>query len=366
MKFPEAFSLENGAEKLTEFDCIIDVRSPSEFNEDHIPGAINCPVLNDEERIVIGTMYKQVGSFEAKKLGASLVASNIAFHLKSLFQDKPKEWRPLVYCWRGGNRSGSMAHIFAKIGWPVAQLQGGYKTYRQLVNQELPILAEHLQWRVLCGPTGSGKSRLLQILKEQNEQVLDLEELAIHRGSVLGEIPFQKQPSQKLFESRIWSILRAIDKSRPVYVEAESKKVGNLRVPESIIDVIRLSKCIAIHLPTRERVKYLIQEYAHYAKQPELLSRQFDYLMSLHGKQTINRWKTLAQEGNIEELVECLLEKHYDPAYSKSINRNFLQHQHAIQVYQSGINQTDFEASVQTIIGSTYQPSASSTIRCPS
>jgi tRNA 2-selenouridine synthase len=118
---------------LDQYDEIIDVRSPAEFAEDHIPGAINCPVLDNEQRIVVGTMYKQVSAFEAKKIGAAMVAENIGRHLRANFLDRPKHWKPLIYCWRGGNRSGSMATVFRAIGWQAGQLQGGYKAYRSHV-----------------------------------------------------------------------------------------------------------------------------------------------------------------------------------------------------------------------------------------
>src|SRR5450830_1691705 len=143
MRYPEIISFDSIADHLSQFDCVIDVRSPSEFAEDHIPGAINCPVLDDEERKRVGTLYKQVNAFEAKKVGAAIVAHNIAKHIDAQFIDKPRDWKPLIYCWRGGNRSGAMAHILARIGWPAIQLDGGYGEYRRHVNTaltELPVL----------------------------------------------------------------------------------------------------------------------------------------------------------------------------------------------------------------------------------
>jgi tRNA 2-selenouridine synthase len=350
MKYPELANFPDLLPRLTEFESIIDVRSPSEFAEDHIPGAINCPVLNDQERILVGTMYKQVNAFEAKKIGAVLVAKNISSHIEKYFIDKPRDWKPLVYCWRGGNRSGSMAHILAKIGWPVVQLDGGYKNYRQHVNTALPVLAPNVKWQVICGTTGSGKSRLLQTLAALGEQVLDLEQLAEHRGSVLGHLPSQPQPSQKMFESRIWQNLSTADFSRTIYVESESKKVGNLRVPDGIIESMRASPCLALHLSLEQRVVLLMEDYAHFVRNPETLNTQLDCLSSLHGNEKVAAWKAMSTQGEMPRLVTELLHQHYDPAYLRSIDRNFTQMPSAKKLIQEGISQDDFMRSAKQII----------------
>ncbi|MFZ6644669.1 tRNA 2-selenouridine(34) synthase MnmH [Undibacterium sp. TJN25] len=349
MKYPEILGFKELLPRLANFDSIIDVRSPAEYAEDHIPGAINCPVLDDEQRVRVGTIYKQVNSFEAKKIGAALIAKNIAQHIETLFLDKPKDWTPLIYCWRGGNRSGAMALILARIGWPVAQLEGGYKNFRTHVNDVLPELAARFRWRVICGPTGSGKSRLLQTLAAQGAQVLDLEQLAAHRGSVLGSLPSQPQPSQKKFESGIWQTLRGFDAMQPVFVEAESKKVGKLRVPDAIMEAMRKSPCIALCLPTEQRVQLLMEDYAHFVQDTEDLNQQLDCLQALHGKEKIQGWKQLANNGLVHELVRELLEKHYDPAYLRSIHKNFIQSAHAVLLDQTGIANEDFLLSAKTL-----------------
>lgn len=325
MKYPVLLPFDSLLAGLDEYDAIIDVRSPSEFAEDHIPGAINCPVLSDAERIEVGTLDKQVDPFEARKLGACYAARHIAEHVTQYFQDKPREWKPLIYCWRGGNRSGSMAHVFARIGWPVAQLEGGYKNYRRAVISALQELPARYAYRVVCGPTGSGKSRLLQTLAAQGAQVLDLEHLARHKGSVLGGLPDAAQPSQKAFESAIWDHLRRFDAMRPVYVEAESKKVGNLRVPEELMQAMRSSPCVVLSLPASERIQLLMEEYEHFVIDPEDLAGKLDRLVSFYGHETIAGWKTLARTAQLKELTRLLLEHHYDPAYTRSIDRNFVQ-----------------------------------------
>jgi tRNA 2-selenouridine synthase len=352
MKYPEIISFDDALQQLDRFDTIIDARSPSEYELDHLPGAINAPVLDDEQRIRVGTMYKQIGSFEAKKLGAALVAKNIAAHLETLWLDKPREWRPLIYCWRGGNRSGSMAHILAKVGWPVAQLEGGYKAFRQHVNGELER-APALSFKVVCGTTGSGKSRLLEVLHAQGAQVLDLEQLAAHRGSVLGSLPSQPQPSQKAFESRIWEVLRRFDPARPVFVESESKKVGRLRVPAALMEAMRASDCIALTLSRANRVRLLMEDYEHFLVSPATLNEQLDHLAPLHGREKIARWHAMSDAGDMAPLVGELLADHYDPAYLRSIDRNFVKFGQAVPLALDDIDQAAFSAAALQLIAAT-------------
>ncbi|GAB3453004.1 tRNA 2-selenouridine(34) synthase MnmH [Massilia terrae] len=350
MKYPAVLNFDEILPQLDQFDTIIDARSESEFALDHLPGAINCPVLNDEERILVGTTYKQVNAFEAKKIGAPLVARNIAHHIETLWQDKPRDWKPLVYCWRGGNRSGSMAHILAKVGWPVVQLDGGYKAYRAYVAAALENPAP-VPFRVICGTTGSGKSRLLETLAGIGAQVLDLERLAAHRGSVLGNLPDEPQPSQKRFESLIWDTLRKFDMSKPVFVESESKKVGNLRVPDAVMAMMRSSPCVSLMLSRANRVRLLIEDYDHFMKDPALLNAQLDHLVQLHGREKIGAWHELANTGRMAELVDQLLVDHYDPAYLRSIDRNFLRFGDAQVLEMSDIGKDDFIKAAHTLHG---------------
>lgn len=325
--------------QLAEFDEIIDVRSPSEFVEDHIPGAVNYPVLNDEERARVGTIYKQVSPFDARKIGAAIIAHNIARHLQQSFIDRPRDWHPLVYCWRGGKRSGAMTHVLSQIGWHAEQLEGGYKTYRHAVRDALALLPQQFQWRVVCGLTGSGKSRLLQALRETGAQVLDLEQLTCHRGSVLGNMPATAQPSQKYFESLLLDTLKQFDAAKPVYVEAESKKIGNLRVPQTLIDAMWASACIRLQAGLASRVQLLLEEYAHFLDDTPTLHQKLDCLTGLHGKEVISHWKTLASQKQWQQLVEDLLVKHYDPAYTRSTLKHYTQHEQGLVLPTNSLNE---------------------------
>lgn len=304
------------------FDAVIDVRSESEFAQDHLPGAVNLPVLDDAERAEVGAIYVQVSAFDGRRRGAALVARNIARHLEGALAECPRGWRPLVYCWRGGERSGAMATILKRVGWPVKKLEGGYRAFRRVVIDDLAILPPRFDLRVICGPTGSGKSRLLQQLAAAGAQVLDLEALACHRGSVLGGLP-HPQPSQKAFETRLWQSLRGFDAALPVFVESESRKVGDLRVPDALIERMRAAPCIALDLPLPQRVRLLREEYLHYERDLASLFAQLDCLTALHGRERVRDWKRLAEAGDWDALVERLLVEHYDPAYRRSIERNF-------------------------------------------
>lgn len=323
------------------FDEVIDVRSPGEFFEDHIPGAINLPVLDDAERTRVGKLYKEVSSFEAKKVGAALVSRNIAHHLEGYFAAQPRSWRPLIYCWRGGSRSGSMSHVLQQVGFTAGQLEGGYKAYRRKVVADLKTLPTQLNFVVVSGPTGSGKSRLLQALAVQGGQVLDLEELAAHRGSLLGALPDQAQPNQKKFESAIWSSLRLFNGVRPIFVESESKKIGALRVPDALIDRMRESACLRLEVPLPSRITLLIEEYKHFFADPASLQVQLSHLTRLRGHETIQAWLAMVESQDWPGLVEDLLCTHYDPAYFKSLNKN----------YASGIQDTHYSLNDISLAG---------------
>ncbi|MCF8198837.1 MAG: tRNA 2-selenouridine(34) synthase MnmH [Sulfuritalea sp.] len=309
--------------QLAEFDAVIDARAPSEFAEDHLPGAIGMPVLNDEERARVGTLYKQVSAFEAKKVGAALVSKNVARHIEEHLLDKPKSWRPLVYCWRGGQRSGSFTHILREIGWDAHRVQGGYKSWRQHVIEQLQLLPPKFNFRVVTGATGSGKSRLLEALAAQGAQVLHLEELAAHKGSVLGNLPDQAQPAQKGFESQLLAALGALDPNQPVFVEAESRKIGRLQLPDAVLAAIRCAGGLRIEASLPARVEFLLRDYDYAVADPTWLIERLGHLKGLQSNETLERWSTMIAAGEFASLVEELLTLHYDPLYQRSQASNY-------------------------------------------
>ena len=310
-------------EDYRQFDEIIDVRTPAEFADDHIPGSINCPVLDNDQRIEVGTLYQQSSPFAAKKVGAAYVSENIARHLRERFSERPKTWRALIVCWRGGQRSGALTYVFRRIGWDAQQLAGGYKNYRKQVMEQLKLLPRRLTFEVLCGATGSGKSRVLQAAARLGEQVLDLEELACHKGSVLGVLPDAAQPSQRMFETQLLVALRTLDADRPVYVEAESRRIGSVQLPDALLETMRAGSCVNIEASFAARVEFLLRDYDYFVNAPDWLNTRLDVLRDLHSRETIARWQAHAIGGEWRELVSELLEVHYDPLYRRSQNRNF-------------------------------------------
>jgi tRNA 2-selenouridine synthase len=319
----QSISAADAIAQLDRFDTIIDARSESEYAEDRLPGAVNWPSLTDDERRIVGTEYKQVSPFDAKKRGAAWVARNIARHVEREVMDKPRDWKPLVYCWRGGKRSGSLALVLDQIGFRVQVLEGGYREFRRAVAAELEHLPLRLDYRVVCGRTGSGKSRLLQALAQSGAQVLDLEALANHRGSVLGLVPGHPQPGQKQFETRVWDAVRRFDATRPVWVESESRKIGELRVPEALIERMRASPCLHVELPLEARVRLLMEDYDFFVKDVPAFCARLDALRALRGNEVVDGWQAAARSGRIEDVVRDLLVRHYDPVYLQSMQRNF-------------------------------------------
>lgn len=298
------------------FDQIIDVRSPAEFALDHLPGAINLPVLSNEERATVGTIYVQESRFRARKIGAALVARNAAYHLENALVDKDGSYQPLVYCWRGGQRSGSFATILGQVGWRVQLLEGGYRSYRRLVSAALYDTEFPAPVVILAGNTGTAKTDLLWRLRDLGTQIIDLEGLAHHRGSLFGAMP-GGQPSQKTFEGALAAEIAALDTARPVVIEAESSRVGNINLPPHLWKAMRAAPRITVVAPLQERARYLTRVYTEIVADQDKLLETITKLSRLHSAEQIEQWCSFARDGAFTELATGLMEQHYDPRYSK-------------------------------------------------
>jgi len=348
-------AVSDAVEQLDQFDAVIDARSPAEFAEDHLPGALNWPVLDDDERRIVGTLYVQQGPLAARKVGGPLVARRIAGHIERELADKPREWRPLVYCWRGGQRSGTLAWFLWQVGFRSTQLAGGYRAFRGLVRKDLETLPARHHYTVLAGRTGSGKTRLLQALAAlpaQGAQVLDLEALAQHRGSILGGLPGQPQPSQKRFDTLLWQALRGFDAQREVFVESESQRIGRLRVPDALLLRMREhSRCLMVELPDDERVRLLLQDYAFFADDPAHFCRLLEGLIELRGRVLVQRWQAMAVAGQWAAVFGELMRDHYDPLYTRSLTRNFPHLAQAQSLPLQGVDATSMAQGAQMLLG---------------
>ena len=304
------------------FDDIIDVRSPIEFEEDHMPNSINLPVLNDLERKKVGMIYKNKNAFTAKKIGASLVSANIATHIKDSLLSKPGNWKVLIYCWRGGQRSKAFAIILSEVGWRTSQLAGGYKEYRNHVLEFIDTIGSKLKLILISGKTGSAKTKILQSIAQQGGQILDLEGLANHKGSLLGKIPNLKQPSQKFFESKLYYQLKQLDLKKEIFVEAESSKIGNIHIPKTIWAKMIISPRIEIKADVHLRSSFLVKDYEYMCENPELINPIIFGLRNRLNKKLIDSWKELIEQKKWAKLTTSFLENHYDPSYSSNTIKN--------------------------------------------
>jgi tRNA 2-selenouridine synthase len=307
---------------LGRFDAVIDVRSPAEFADDHLPGAVNLPVLEDDERAEVGTIYVQESRLKARRVGAALVARNIARHLEGALNEKSGAFMPLIYCWRGGQRSAAMASVLSQVGWRVAVLRWGYKTYRRWVTAALYGDEAPFRAVLLDGNTGSAKTDILGRVRDLGVQVIDLEGLAEHRGSLFGALPGQPQPSQKMFESRLARALAAIDPAEPVLLEAESSKIGDLMIPPAVWRAMLAAPRIEVTAPREARAKYLMEAYGEAARDPSVLDAILRRLPRHLGRKSLEAWRDLAAAKNFEGLAQALIEAHYDPAYERARRRD--------------------------------------------
>ena len=342
-----AFTLDAPPRALP-FDDVIDVRAPAEFAEDHLPGALNLPVLTDAERAEVGTIYTRESRFRARKVGAALVARNAARHIEGPLADRPGGWRPLVYCWRGGQRSGSFASILGQIGWRVEVLEGGYRSYRRQISAMLYDRPLPVRPVLIDGGTGHGKTRLLALLAARGAQVVDLEALANHRGSNFGARP-GGQPSQKMFESRLASALLAVDPDRPLYLEAESALIGGLRLPPALWAAMKTAPTVRLEAPIAARGRFLVAAYPDLVEGADRLAARIDALRPYQGRERVEAWHALARDGRFAELGEGLIEAHYDPAYARGRPPRPV----AATIHLPDLRDGDLEAAADRVIEAT-------------
>ncbi len=345
-----------GEIKALDFDEIIDVRSPAEFIEDYIPGALNLPVLSDSERAQVGTVYNTASPFEARRLGAGLVSANIACHLSGDLSGKDKDFRPLIYCWRGGERSTALATVLSAVGWQPHLLDGGYKAYRTFVRQSLVSVLEGAPpFRVIAGLTGSGKTWLLKQLDQLGVQVIDLEAIAGHRGSALGQEPCQNQPTQKRFENLLFERLSGLDLTKPIYVESESSRIGCLQIPDRLWSQMKAAPVIEISVPRQARTNYLLNTYPHFTDNSGLLLERLEPIRRLQSKELFAQWEDFITREDYVSFVDSILEHHYDPAYRRSRKKTYMQAQ--AELGMDGITTADLDGVARDIIK--LEPSAS-------
>jgi tRNA 2-selenouridine synthase len=318
---PAVHPRELGIDEFARYSLIIDARTPHEYEEDHLPGAVNLPVVDDAEFAEVGTTHV-ADPHAAYVIGAAYASGNLAGHIRNHISKYRPGDRLLVYCFRGGKRSRVWADTLRNIGFETDVLKGGWKAYRRWVMSSLGSLPARFEYRVLAGLTGCGKTRLLHALEREGNQVLDLEGLAAHRGSLLGAVPGEPQPSQKTFDSRLLDKLRAFDAARPVWVEAESKKVGNVQLPPALFDAMRRSRPFIVSAPIGERVRLLRDEYPNFVSHPEAMVEKLEPLKPSVGGEEVALWRTLAREGEVDRLFERVLIAHYDPSYRRSRERS--------------------------------------------
>lgn len=305
-----------------EYDLVIDARSQREFSEDHLPGAVNLPVVDNDEYAEVGTTHR-TDTHRAYLIGVSYALKNISHSIDELVARYPKDARMLVYCFRGGKRSKLWFDALSTVGYRVDRLPGGWKAYRAWVRDQLAQLPSRFSYHVLCGPTGCGKTRLLGALAEVGAQVLDLEGLASHRGSLIGEIPGVAQPTQKWFDSLLVDKLRRFQPSQPVWVESESKKIGAIQLPAELLQAMHAGRIFAISSSMSERVKLWREDYGHFERDLAAMMERLRHLRPLIGGEEFALWERLAAEGRAPELFQRLMEAHYDPAYARSIGKNY-------------------------------------------
>lgn len=299
-----------------EFKIILDVRSPAEFEKGHIPRAINFPLFNNEERAIIGTLFKQVGAEQAMLKGLDLIGPKMgtfAVKAKEIIKDKSC----LIHCWRGGKRSSSMSWLLNNFNLKTSVLKGGYKSYRKEVRNQLQQIK--VQYIVLGGRTGSGKTSILKALKERGEQIIDLEGLANHKGSAFGWIGEREQPSIEQFENQLLDQILSLDLAKHVWIENESRTIGSVYLPEGFWQNMKSSPLINIEVPETARIKNLVSSYS--LDNQEELNQSFKRIKKRIGDKAYRDALELVANGDFKEAASVAL-TYYDKTYKHLLDTN--------------------------------------------
>ena len=333
---------------FSRYALIIDARTPHEYAEDHVPGAVNLPVVDDDEFAEVGIAHAS-DPHAAYLIGAAYASKNLAAHIGSHIAGLAPSDRVLVYCFRGGKRSRVWGDTLRNIGFATDVMPGGWRAYRAWVRSGLETLPPTFTYRVLSSLTGCGKTRLLQALSRQGAQVLDLEALAQHRGSLLGSLPGEPQPPQKMFDSLLLARLRSFDSARPVWIEAESKKVGKVQLPAALYAAMREAQVIELRAPIADRVRLLMEEYPHFVAEPLAMVERLQPLKALVGADELRQWEQLASDGEVAQLFERVLLQHYDPSYLRSSRRSSPQIDHR-QLDLSALDSASLDAAAAHLL----------------
>lgn len=308
--------------KLKHDDCLfVDVRSPSEFSEATIEGAVNLALFSDEQRQIIGTLYKHDSPFFAKQKGVEMVSKKLPLLFEKIVALKRSSGKRLVlFCARGGMRSTSLALFLNGLGENVYYLKDGYRGYRRHIISELPKISEKIIYVVLHGRTGVGKTMLLKHLSNLGNDVLDLEEAACHRGSLLGGIGLSNQPSTKTFESRLYHILKS-RKSNFVFVEAESQRIGKVFVPKVIKSDMAKGLQILVDASLDFRAKLLTCEYTAHGNENPALQKALDKMRRYMGNEPVDKLLNSLDNEDYDTVAKTLMRTYYDPMYDHSIGK---------------------------------------------
>lgn len=303
--------------EISQEGIIVDVRTPAEYEKGHIVGAHNMPLFTNEERAIVGTIYKKRGKEEAVERGLELVGQRLADFVREAKRliksegDKPL----LLYCWRGGMRSNSVAWLLSTAGFKVEVLGGGYKNYRRSFLSKLKV--RHWELKILGGPTGCGKTDILQSLRNQEQQVIDLEFLAKHRGSAFGTYGYEgDQPSSEHFANLVYHELLKLDSSRPIWCEGESMSIGHVFMPQELYNLIQTSKFVYFSLPREVRLDHIVRDYGSCPK--EVLIKSFTNITKRLGYDNAKKAIEMVEAGDLRGAADIALH-YYDKGYSFSI-----------------------------------------------